>query len=178
MAEKRIVGVVDQFSHRQLITRAETRADSSANDCFETISVSCSATANSHTRHWQHKQAWRWEPTWKQSVMWRSQRRNCALFLSCLNYLHCIGSRPSDHYFRSVCLFVWLCRVFLSRLGCDLDQTRTHVACPGLVVSPRIWGLCDPWGLGDPQKTCIFRGFGAAVNQRSVAASTFGAHGR
>jgi len=52
-----------------------------------------------------------------------------------------------------------------------LDQTRTHVTCPGLVVSPRIWGLCDPWGLGDPQKTCIFRGFGAAVNHHSVAAS-------
>jgi len=27
-----------------------------------------------------------------------------------------IGSRPSDHYFRSVCLFVCLCRVFLRRL--------------------------------------------------------------
>ena len=26
------------------------------------------------------------------------------------------GSRPSDHYFRSVCLSVCLCRVFLSRL--------------------------------------------------------------
>jgi len=60
------------------------------------------------------------------------------------------GSRPSDHYFRSVCLFVCLsvclsvclfvclCRVFLSRLQSDLDQTRTHVTCPGLVVSPRI----------------------------------------
>jgi len=35
-----------------------------------------------------------------------------------------------------------------------LDQTRTHVTCSGLVVSPRIYmyGLCDPWGLGDPQK--------------------------
>jgi len=35
-------------------------------------------------------------------------------------YLLLIGSRPSDHYFRSVCLFVCLfvclCRVFLSRL--------------------------------------------------------------
>ena len=52
------------------------------------------------------------------------------------------GSRPSDHYFRSVCLsvclFVCLCRVFLSRLWSDLDQTRTHVTRPGLVVSPRI----------------------------------------
>jgi len=38
----------------------------------------------------------------------------------------------------SVCLCVCLCRVFLSRLRSDLDQTRTHVTCPGLVVSPRI----------------------------------------
>ena len=53
-----------------------------------------------------------------------------------------IGSRPSDHYFRSACLFVCmsvcLCRVFLSRLRSDLDQTRIHVTCSGLVVSPRI----------------------------------------
>jgi len=73
--------------------------------------------------------------------------------------------------FRSVCLSVCLCRVFLSRLRSDLDQTRTHVTCPCLVVSPRIWGLCDPWGLRDPKKTGIFRGLGAAVNHRSVAAS-------
>ena len=38
----------------------------------------------------------------------------------------------------SVCLFVCLCRVFLSHLRSDLDQTRTHVTCPVLVVSPRI----------------------------------------
>jgi len=50
----------------------------------------------------------------------------------------CVGSRPSDHYFRSVCLSVCLCRVFLSRLRSDFDQTRTLVICPGLVVSPRI----------------------------------------
>jgi len=49
-----------------------------------------------------------------------------------------IGSRPSDHYFRSVCLSVCLCRVFLSRLCSDFDQTRTHVICLGLLVSPRI----------------------------------------
>jgi len=56
-----------------------------------------------------------------------------------------IGSRPSDHYFRSVCLSVCLfvclfvcARVFLSRLRSDLDQTRTYVICLGLVVSPRI----------------------------------------
>jgi len=50
------------------------------------------------------------------------------------------GSRPSDHYFRSVrlsvclfvCLSVCLCGVFLSRLWSDFDQTRTHVICLGL----------------------------------------------
>jgi len=81
-----------------------------------------------------------------------------------------IRSRPSDHYFCSVCLSVCLCRVFLSRLRSDLDQTRTHVTCPGLVVSPRMYGLCDTWGLGDPPKL-YFRGFRAVVNHHSVAAN-------
>ena len=53
-----------------------------------------------------------------------------------------VGSRPSDHYFRSVCWFVslsvCLCRVFLSRLWSDFDQTRTYVMCLGLVASRRI----------------------------------------
>jgi len=43
-----------------------------------------------------------------------------------------IGSRPNDHYFRSVCLTVCLCRVFLSRLWSDFDQTRIYVICLGL----------------------------------------------
>jgi len=49
-----------------------------------------------------------------------------------------VGSRPSDHYFRSVCWFVCLsvclCRVFLSCLWSDFDQTRTYryVICLGL----------------------------------------------
>jgi len=38
----------------------------------------------------------------------------------------------------SVCLFVCLCRVFLSSLWSDFDQTWTYVICLGLVVSPRI----------------------------------------
>jgi len=57
----------------------------------------------------------------------------------CLIYT-IVGSWPSDHYFRSVCLFarlfvclfVCLCRVLFSRLRSDLDQTRTHVTCLGL----------------------------------------------
>ena len=36
----------------------------------------------------------------------------------------------------SVCLFV--CAEFFSRFRSDLDQTRTHVTCQGLVVSPTI----------------------------------------
>jgi len=40
-----------------------------------------------------------------------------------------IGSLSSDHYFRSVCWFVCLCRVFLSRFWSNFDQTWTHVIC-------------------------------------------------
>ena len=66
--------------------------------------------------------------------------------VGCYIVIYCIGSRPSDHYFRSVCwfvclsvcLFVCLCRVFLSRLWSNFDQTRTYVICLGLVVSPGI----------------------------------------
>ena len=73
-----------------------------------------------------------------------------------------IGSRPSDHYFRSVCWFVclsvWLfvCAVFLSRLWSDFDQTWTYVTCLCLVVSQE-WrslvgvkisgGRGRPWGI-------------------------------
>jgi len=58
-------------------------------------------------------------------------------------YLLVFGSRPSDHYFRSVCLSVCLfvclfVQSFFQPSSTDLDQTRTHVTCPGLVVSPRI----------------------------------------
>ena len=62
-------------------------------------------------------------------------RIHCVQFYSLL-----FGSRPSDHYFRSVCLSVCLfvCAVFLSRLLSDFDLTRTHVICLGLVVSRRI----------------------------------------
>ena len=51
----------------------------------------------------------------------------------------------------SVCLFVCLCRVLLSRLWSDFDQTRSYVICLDLVVSPRIYGLCDPWGWMSPK---------------------------
>jgi len=67
----------------------------------------------------------------------RSSSVKCFLFgHHFLSKTAIIGSRPSDHYFRSVCLSVCLCRVFISRLWSDFDQTRTYVIC--LVVSPRI----------------------------------------
>jgi len=47
-----------------------------------------------------------------------------------------IGSRPSDHYFRSVCLFV--CAEFFSAVFDPISIKLRHVICPGLVVSPRI----------------------------------------
>ena len=54
------------------------------------------------------------------------------------------GSRPSDHYFRSVCLSVrlFVCAEFFSSVWSDFDQTRTHVIRLGLVVSPRIYWFC------------------------------------
>jgi len=50
-----------------------------------------------------------------------------------------IGSRPSDHYFRSVllvCLFV--CGEFFSAVFDPISIKLGHVICLGLVVSPRI----------------------------------------
>jgi len=35
---------------------------------------------------------------------------------------------------------------------------------------PRIQWLCDPWGLGDPQKISIFRGF---EDQKTISSYSF-----
>jgi len=65
-----------------------------------------------------------------------------------------VGSRPSDHFFRSVfwfvCLSVCLCRVFSAVFDPISTRLGHNVTCLGLVVSPRIYGLCDPWGLRVP----------------------------
>jgi len=53
---------------------------------------------------------------------------------ACTDLLQLVHGQVTIIFVASVCL----CRVFFSRLRCDLDQTRTHVTCPGLVVSPRI----------------------------------------
>jgi len=53
----------------------------------------------------------------------------------------CIGSRPSDHYFRSVCLFVcvFVCAEFFSAVFDPISIKLGHnVICLSLVVSPRI----------------------------------------
>ena len=83
-----------------------------------------------------------------------------------------IGSRPSDHYFRSVRLSVCLCRVFLSRLWSNFDQTWTYVICLGLVVlCPLEYKGCATLGDGWPLKNCIFRGFGA---RKTISSYSFG----
>ena len=50
------------------------------------------------------------------------------------------GSRPNDHYFRSVCWFVCLfvCAEFFSAVFDPTAIKLGHVICLGLVVSPRI----------------------------------------
>jgi len=57
-----------------------------------------------------------------------------------LNCTATIGSRPSDHYFRSVCLSVCLfvCAEFFSAVFDPILIKLGHVICLGLVVSPRI----------------------------------------
>ena len=63
-----------------------------------------------------------------------------------------VASRPSDYYFHSVCLSVCLCRVFLSRLSSDFDQTRTYVICLGLVVPLEYRGCATSGGWVTPKK--------------------------
>jgi len=69
----------------------------------------------------------------------------------------------------SVCLSVCLCRVFLSHLWSDFDQTMTYVICLGLVVSPRIEAV-RPLGAGWPLKNLYFRGFRA---QKTISSYSF-----
>jgi len=62
-------------------------------------------------------------------------RSRCGHYIFALWFLSSIGSRPSDHHFRSVCWFVCLfdcAEFFFSRLWSDFHQTRTYVICLGL----------------------------------------------
>ena len=64
---------------------------------------------------------------------------NIAKVASCVSKF--FGSRPSDHYFRSVCLFVCLfvCAEFFSAVFDPISIKLGHyVICLGLVVSNRI----------------------------------------
>jgi len=57
-------------------------------------------------------------------------------------YFFCVfGSRPSDHFFRSVCLFdcLFVCAEFISAVFDPiLIKLGHYVICLGLVVFPRI----------------------------------------
>ena len=105
---------------------------------------------------------------WTIDTLFEKRSNYCTGFYSVF-YTYIFGSRPSDHYFRSVCLSVFflsvcLCRVFLNRLWSDFDQTRTYVICLGLVVSPIEYrGCATPGGWVTP-KNVYFRGFGTQKN--------------
>ena len=126
-----------------------------------------------------------WQPGINRTAHWCSGaivfmaalRSRCRHYIFALWFLLSsifFGSRPSDHYFRSVrlsvCLSVCLYRVFLSRLWSDFDQTRTYVIRLGLVVFPKNIGAVWPLGAGWPLKTFIFRGFGA---QKTISSYSF-----
>jgi len=74
--------------------------------------------------------------------------------------LYCIGSRPSDHYFRSVCLSVCLFVQFFSAVFDPISIKLGHFICLDLVVPLEYRGCATPGGWVTP-KTCTFRGLGA-----------------
>jgi len=71
----------------------------------------------------------------KSALKWKSAFADAAQFRGKFLLVH---GQVTIIFVVSVCLSACLCRVFLSHLRSDLDQTRTHVTCPDLVVSPRI----------------------------------------
>jgi len=69
-------------------------------------------------------------------VIWRGLLIN--MHACCSHIIFLVHGQVAIIFVVSVCLFVCLCRVFLSCLWSDFDQTWTYVICLGLVVSPRI----------------------------------------
>jgi len=91
------------------------------------------------------------------------------------NKLTFIGSRPSDHYFRSVCWFVCLsvCLFVQSFSQPSLIRFRSNLdVCyvSGSSCVPYNIGAVRPLGAGRPLKTGIFRGFGA---QKTISSYSF-----
>jgi len=70
------------------------------------------------------------------TTMSQSWRTACTFYPTVTSVCATIGSRPSDHYFRSVCLFV--CAEFFSAVFDPISIKLKHVICLGLVVSRRI----------------------------------------
>ena len=97
---------------------------------------------------------------------------------------HIFGSRPSDHYFRSVCsvclfvclsvcLFVCLfvCAEFFSAVFDPIWIKLGHMLHVRVWLCPLEYRGCTTPGGWVTPKNLYFRGFGAAVNHHSVAAS-------
>ena len=57
-----------------------------------------------------------------------------------------VGSRPSEHYFRSVCLSVCLFVQSFSQQSDPISIKLGHVICLGLVVSLEYRGCATPGG--------------------------------
>jgi len=74
-----------------------------------------------------------------------------------------IGSRPSDHYFRSVCLFVcrFVCADFFSAVFDPISIKLGRTLYVWVKLCPLEYRGCATLGAGWPLKTSIFRGFGA-----------------
>ena len=74
-----------------------------------------------------------------------------------------IGSRPSDHYFRSVCLFVcrFVCADFFSAVFDPISIKLGRTLYVWVKLCPLEYRGCATRGAGWPLKTSIFRGFGA-----------------
>ena len=61
-----------------------------------------------------------------------------------------VGSRPSDHYFRSVCLFV--CAEFFSAVFDPISIKLGHMLYVWVWLCPLEYRAVRPLGLGDPEK--------------------------
>jgi len=140
------------------------------------IPASCFCWRNAFTSWKNRFFRWTRTPHVEQLMNWKTKlrspspwfHRGMIRFVVFKHYVLLVHGQVTIIFVVSVCLSLCLCRVFLSRLRSDLDQTcyMSGSSCP---LEYR--GCATPEGWMIPQKTCIFRGFGAAVNHHSVAAS-------
>ena len=91
---------------------------------------------------------------------------------SCISIVTCIGSRPSDHYFRSVCWFIslFVCAEFFSAVFDPISNKLAHMLYIWVQLCPVEYRGCVTPGGWETLKTCIFRGLGA---QKTISSYSF-----